>query len=68
MEKERERNIDEREKHRSVSPLVHILTTDWTCNLGMCPDQEWNEPVTFRFAEWHPTNWANIRQDHLIIF
>ena len=23
-------------------PLVHSTTGDWTCNLGMCPDQELN--------------------------
>ena len=34
-EKERKRNINE-------LPLVHAPTWDWTCNPGMCPDQESN--------------------------
>ena len=40
-EREGERNIDVREKHRLVSSL-YTPTGDWTCNLGMCPDWEWN--------------------------
>ena len=35
-EKERERNID-------LLPLARTPTGDCTCNLGMCPDREWNQ-------------------------
>ena len=48
-EKERERNIISREKCRLLaSRLRPQQTGDQTCNLGMCPDQE--------FEESHPTN------------
>ena len=40
-ERERERNINVREKHQWVFPTC-ALTRDQTHNLGMCPDQESN--------------------------
>ena len=40
--KERERNIDVREKHPSVA-LVRALTMDLAHNPGMCPDWEQNQ-------------------------
>ena len=46
-ERERERNICERETSiqatQSGWPLTCALTRDRTCNLGMCPDQESNK-------------------------
>ena len=38
-ERERERNIDEREKHQWF-PLACALTQDRTHNLGLCPEWE----------------------------
>ena len=40
-ERETERNIDSREKHWSDT-FWSCLTGDWTCNLGVCPNQELN--------------------------
>ena len=48
--KERERNVDAREKHQLAASH---LTGDQTHNLGMCPDGEWNWPP---FALWEDTN------------
>ena len=39
--KERERNIDVREKHQSTVSRIHP-DQDWTHNPGMCPDQQWD--------------------------
>ena len=39
--REREREIEKCHCERKTSPL-HALTGNWTCNLGMCPDQELN--------------------------
>ena len=47
-----ERNIDVREKHRLV---VHALTGDRTCNLGMCPALKSN-PQPFGVWDSAPTN------------
>ena len=47
-EKARERNIDVREKHRSVAFRM-CPSWDQTHNPGMCPDRG-IEPVTFYFA------------------
>ena len=45
-EKERERNIDMREKHRLVASLMPP-TRDLACNPSMCPDWESNQrPLT----------------------
>ena len=49
-EKERERNIEVREKYQSVASRMCP-----NYNPGMCPEQEM-KPATFRFVEWHPTN------------
>ena len=40
-EKERERNIEVREKHQSIASCTRPIR-DGTCNLGMCPAQESN--------------------------
>ena len=50
-EKEREGNINQ-------LPLAYTPTGDQTCNLGLCPDWEF-EPTTFWFIEQCPTNWAS---------
>ena len=41
-DKERERNINVREKHHLVASHMHPDPGDWTLNPGMCPDQELN--------------------------
>ena len=53
-EREREININVREKYWSVAVCT---TGEQTCNLGVCPDQESNE---WPFSSWDdtPTNWA----------
>ena len=48
MGKERERNINVREKDRLL--LVHTRTEDQTCNPGMCPDKESNQR---NFTQWN---------------
>ena len=49
-EREKERNVDMREKHRSVaSPTLHGTTT-WTCALSRF------EPATFHSVGPSPTN------------
>ena len=59
--RERERNINVREKHWSV-------TWDQTHNLGMCPDQKLN-PWPFSLWNNTPTNWATLaRAWDLFIF
>ena len=37
-------DLRERKEERNISwlPPVHVPTGDQTCNLGMCPDREWN--------------------------
>ena len=60
-EKERERNIDAREKHPLLSSLG---TPDWdrkqTRNPGMCPDWESNLSLCRRTAnQLGHTSWAN---------
>ena len=47
-EKERERNIDRPEKHRSVASCMPP-TRDLTCNPGMCPNWKLNQGP---FALW----------------
>ena len=41
-EKEKERNIDRREKNINQLPLMQTPTGDQTDNPGMCPDWESN--------------------------
>ena len=55
-ERERERNINMRQKHQPVASGTHP-DRDQTCNLDMCPAQESNPPP---FVLWTdaPTNWA----------
>ena len=55
-EKERERNIDVREKLRSVASHAPLLGTQ-PAETRPVP---WpgTEPVTFCFSGWCPTNWA----------
>ena len=38
-------DLRERERERNIDWLlpIHIPTRDWTCNLGMCPDQRSNQ-------------------------
>ena len=40
-EREREKNIDVREKHQLVASCT-CPNCDQTCNVGKCPDQELN--------------------------
>ena len=54
--RERERNIDVREKHWSVASCKHP-NQDQTRNLGMGPDQESNLWL-FRLRVDPATNWA----------
>ena len=52
--RERERNIDAREKHPSVASCT---SPDWgrIHNIGICPDHELN-PQPFRAQDNTPTN------------
>ena len=47
-------------------PPVHAPTKDWTCNLGMCPEQKSN-PQPFGVWDGAPTNWTT-GQDFLLYF
>ena len=54
--RERERNIDVKEKHQSIASHM-CPTRSWTCNLGICP--EWGSNATpFCLQEDVPTNWT----------
>ena len=69
MEKERERNINVREKHQLVTSLTH---STWTpgCNPGMCHDWESNwQPFTLR-EDAQPTEpcWPGQRELHFLIY
>ena len=67
-EKERARNINAREKYRSVASC---MCPDWGLNLQP-RHVPWPgiEPVTLWFAGWHPANWATLaraRASHICI-
>ena len=47
------------ERNINWLPLICSLTGDWTRNLGMYPDWEWN-PLRFGLLDDSPTNWATL--------
>ena len=55
FEREKERNINVREKHRLVASYTHPNQVQ-TCNLGMCSDWE-SEPQPFGVWDDTPTSW-----------
>ena len=56
------------ERNISRLPLVHSLTVDWTCNPGMCPDQELNQrPFALR-DNAQPTEPPQSGQDFHLLF
>ena len=57
--KERERNIDVREKHLSVASHTR-LDQARACNQPRNVHWLRIEPATFQFARWHPTNWDTL--------
>ena len=59
------------ERETSIGCLSHITPTgDWTCNLGMCPDQESNwRPFTLQ-DDIQPTelHWSGPNMNFYFIF
>ena len=49
-------------------PFVGSLTGDWTCNPGMCPDQEWNLRP-FGRRDNAPAKWVTpLARDQMVFY
>ena len=65
-EKGRERETLMWEKNINPLPPIRTPTGDWTCNLGMCPDQD-SDPWSFGVWDDASTNWATLPgPDHIL--
>ena len=63
-EKERERNINVREKHQLVASCIHLVR-DWTRTPGMCSD--WNRTGELLLCEMTPNQLSQTGQGFAIL-
>ena len=75
--RERERNINVKEKHQPVAS-IHNPTGDWDCNLSLYSDWEWNPQPLCVWEMLQPTephgqgenlfNWMVLQAQHINIW